>query len=198
MKADDTLHALIQTALNMGASRACVLDPAKIVVEDRLAALCNGQARCPNFGASSLCPPHCEGPQAFRRWRDNSSHAVVAQVDIPAHVLLSEQRRDAMRLLQQMVAAVESRARAMGYAGSRAFGGGSCKEIFCPDHPNCRALAGGVCRHPESARPSMSGFGIDVADMMRTAGWAAQKVFSSQAGDETSMTWIAGLILIAR
>jgi predicted metal-binding protein len=86
----------------------------------------------------------------------------------------------------------------MGFTGSRAFAGGSCKNIFCGDQPACRVLAEkGDCRNPRSARPSMSGFGINVTEMMQSAGWPLKPANPGDASDSESMTWVAGLILIS-
>jgi len=43
----------------------------------------------------------------------------------------------------------------------------------------------------------MSGFGINVTKLMQSAGWPHKKATRQQASDEESMTWVAGLILIA-
>jgi predicted metal-binding protein len=103
-----------------------------------------------------------------------------------------------MQLLHEVVASVEKKAADMGYSGSRAFAGGSCKELFCSEHATCCVLDGqGLCRHPQSARPSMSGFGINVTQLMQSAGWPFIKATRQEASNEESMTWVAGLILIA-
>ena len=102
-----------------------------------------------------------------------------------------------MQLLHEVAAGVEQKAVEIGYTGSKAFAGGSCKKLFCFDQPDCPVLTGQKdCRYPQSARPSMSGFGIDVARLMHTAGWSAEKASPDQVSDTESMTWVAGLILI--
>jgi predicted metal-binding protein len=85
----------------------------------------------------------------------------------------------------------------MGYSDSRAFAGGCCKDIFCRDHEGCRVLSGdGQCRNPQYARPSMSGFGINVSKLMHVAGWPADINIHEADSDTASMTWVAGLIMI--
>ena len=99
-----------------------------------------------------------------------------------------------MKLLHEIVAAVEQAAVHMGYRNSRGFAGGSCKLLFCPEEADCKVVSGGEdCRYPESARPSMSGFGIDVGKLMRSAGWSGEK--ADPEADSTP-TWVAGLVLI--
>ena len=111
--------------------------------------------------------------------------------------MFSAERRDIMQLLHEIVAGVENKAIAMGYDGSKAFAGGSCKLLFCNDYPDCLVLAEQQpCRYPQSARPSMSGFGINVAKLMQSVGWPADVADPARASDRQSMTWVAGLILI--
>jgi predicted metal-binding protein len=112
--------------------------------------------------------------------------------------MFSEERREVMQLLHEIVAGVEMQASSMGYIDSKAFAGGSCKKIFCRDHTACRILAEHEeCRNPQSARPSMSGFGINVGKLLHSAGWPAKMASEEQASDAESMTWVAGLIVIS-
>jgi predicted metal-binding protein len=91
---------------------------------------------------------------------------------------------------------VEQAAGEMGHSNSKAFAGGSCKDLFCHDFPACRVLSeGGECRFPQHARPSMSGFGINVLELMKVCGWPANIVRKAESGTD-SMSWIAGLVLV--
>ena len=192
------LEKLITAAIRMGATEAGVISPADIIVEDNLAKLCNGDPACENYGRSMSCPPHVPGPKWFREWQEQSLHAIVIRIDVPSAVMFSDERREVMQLLHEIVAFVELEAIHMGYMQSRAFAGGSCKNLFCADQPVCHVLAeNGECRNPKSARPSMSGFGINVTALMRSAGWPLKPARPNDAVDSESMTWVAGLILIA-
>jgi predicted metal-binding protein len=112
--------------------------------------------------------------------------------------MFTDERREIMGLLHQIVASVEMEAVGMGYLSTRSFAGGSCKNLFCYAHSDCRVLAQkGECRNPHTARPSMSGFGIDVMKLMRTAGWEVEKANRANENDSEAMTWVAGLVLIA-
>jgi len=188
---------LIQTALRLGASRAGVIPTANIVVEDELANLCNGSPACENYGLSPSCPPHVSGPAGFRKLQTESIHSIVVRIDVPTTVMFSEERREIMRLLHEIVAQVESQAVRLGYPDSKAFAGGSCKMLFCHEYARCRVLSrAGECRNPQSARPSMSGFGIHVNELMKTLGWSTQNTASDKRREGQSMTWVAGMILI--
>ncbi len=197
MTIQQNLAGLVQTAIDLGASGAGIIDPVDIVVEYALADLCNADPCCEQYGLAPSCPPHVSGPEGFRKWQQTSHGAVVIRIEIPTTVLFSDQRREVMQLLHEVAAGVENHAVEMGYTGSKAFAGGSCKKIFCFDQPDCRVLTvQEECLHMQSARPSMSGFGIDVAALMHTAGWPAEKATPDQVSDAESMTWVAGLILI--
>jgi len=193
------IKKLVSASVRMGASEAGVISPADIVVDDNLAKLCNGDPACENYGLSMSCPPHVAGPKQFRTWQKQSLHAIVIRIDVPASIMFSDEHREVVQLLHEIVASVEQEAIQMGYTQSRAFAGGSCKNLFCTEQPDCRVLAGnGDCRHPESARPSMSGFGINVTEMMRSAGWPLKPANPEHAANAESMTWVAGLVLISK
>lgn len=187
---------LIDQARFAGASEVSVIGSSAIVVEPRLADICH-EPRCENYGLSLSCPPHVEGPQYFLELQEKTSHAMVIRIDVPSEVLFSNERDEVMRLLHEIVAATEKKAAELGYSHSRGFAGGSCKRFFCADYPDCRVITGkGRCRNPDSARQSMSGFGINVGEMMAAAGWEEKKINAtgSQPGDE--MSWVAGLVMI--
>ncbi len=184
---------LVQFALSQGASDARIIAAKDIPVEDKLAEFC---ATCPSFGFSMSCSPHVSGPSGFRNLTLQRPWAVVIRLVVPLSALFSNEKRELGKFLHELVAAIEARAAGMGYKNSRAFAGGSCKSIFCRDHAECRRLSGGPCRHPDCARPSMSGFGIDVSGLMKRCGWPSDLGKGSADSDGESMSWIAGLVLI--
>lgn len=187
---------LIDTASFAGASDVCILPSSSIVVEQRLAEICH-QPRCENYGLSLSCPPHVEGPHHFQELQGKTSYAMVIRIDVPSEVLFSSERDEVMRLLHEIVAAVERQAVDIGYNRSKGFAGGSCKRFFCADHSDCRVISGvGGCRNPGSARQSMSGFGINVGKMMAAAGWDDKKNNTVAAPAETETSWVAGLVMI--
>lgn len=191
---NDRLDILITVAQQAGASDAGFIVPDKLVVDEKLAAYCH-EPRCPNYGLSPSCPPHVSGPAAMREWLAAAEYALAVKIDIPLAVLQSVERLEVMRLLHEIVAEVECKAVELGFQQSRSFAGGSCKSLFCSDYKDCRFLAEKDCRNPQSARPSMSGFGINVAEMMKTAGWDAGLLSDSGEEDE-AMSWVAGLVLV--
>lgn len=193
---DPQLKKLILVACSLGASDAKIISPDVISVEDHLSDLCKPPG-CGNYGLSPGCPPHVAGPSGFRDLQKNSVAAVAVRVIAPAAALLSCQRTEIMRLLHEITAGVEQAAVSAGYDNSKAFAGGSCKKIFCDDQPACRLLPdGGPCRYHPDARPSMSGFGINVSELMKACGWPADIHIQGLETDSEPMSWVAGLILI--
>jgi predicted metal-binding protein len=167
-------------------------------VKDDLAALCNGEYTCPNYGLAASCPPSVEGPAEFRKWQSQSKYSITVKIELPTSVMFSDERKGVMQLLHQIVAAVEQKAIEIGFEKSKAFAGGSCKELFCDDQEKCCVVAENKsCRHIEFARPSMSGFGIDVTQLMKSSGWSAQKANNANLSDKDAISWVAGLIMLA-
>ncbi|MGC9194957.1 MAG: DUF2284 domain-containing protein, partial [Syntrophobacteraceae bacterium] len=161
---------LLELARTMGAGDAALISTAGICVEDELARFC-AEPQCENYGASANCPPHVSGPNGFRELLKAYEHAVVFKLEVPSSVLFSPvEGFEVFGLLQEIAAGTELAAKKMGYARSKGFAGNCCKRLFCSDQPDCRVLhEGGRCRNPQSARPSMSGFGINVSKLMESA-----------------------------
>lgn len=77
------------------------------------------------------------------------------------------------RDFQRMVLAAEKAAFQAGFYKSFAFWAGPCALCqVCPDE--------GVCRHPQEARPSMEGAGIDVFSTVRRAGFCIKTLVSRE------------------
>ena len=190
---DYHIQALVQLARRSGAGDARPISAKDIRVKEELARFCR-DPQCDQYGLAAGCPPHVSGPAGFRKLQTEYTEALVIKIDVPTGVLFSDERRGIMKLLHEGVAAVEQAAVRMGYKRSRGFAGGSCKPLFCFEDADCRVVSGrGGCRHPLSARPSMSGFGIDVGELMRVAGWSGEMADSET---DSEMTWVAGLVLI--
>lgn len=195
-KPEANFETLTRSAMELGASGARVISAGEIVAEDYLAGFCR-EPQCPNFGLSPSCPPNVSGPDGFRRMVKTVPYAIVVKIDLPSSVLFSDQRHEFVRLLHEIVAKTEQKAVGMGFANSKAFAGGSCKQLFCDDETDCRVLANnGKCRHPHKARPSMSGFGVNVSEMMKSAGWPCEINVKKPEPGADPMSWIAGVVLV--
>jgi predicted metal-binding protein len=196
MNKNNTLKALIQDAQKAGASEARIISTKDIVVDDNLADMCR-KPRCDNYGLSKSCPPHVSGPSAFKKKLENFNRAIFFKIDVPSDMLYSSERRDFFQLLHEIAADIEISAVEMGFVRAQAYAGGSCKKIFCRDRAECLALSeGGKCRNPQYARPSMSGFGINVAALFKTVGWKMNWTRHDANSAATRMANVSGLVLI--
>ena len=195
-KWDSMLEELVRLGRTLGAGDVRAISAKEISVEDRLANLCR-EPKCKNYGLSPSCPPHVGGPSEFRNLLEKYEQAIVVRIVVPSSALFSDAREDIMRLLHQIVAGIEQEAVRMGFNGAKAFAGGSCKNLFCDDYAGCRVLSEkGKCRNPEEARPSMSGFGINVSNLMKVCGWAGDIKTSRAEAVRAPLFWVAGLILV--
>ncbi len=192
-----SLAHLQQAAIRFGATDSAVISSGDIRTDDNLAALCNGGYTCPNFGLAASCPPHVEGPEQFRKWQEKSRYSITVKIELPTSVMFSDERKEVMRLLHQVVSGVEKKAIESGFTQSKAFAGGSCKPLFCEENNTCCVVADKLsCRHMDEARPSMSGFGIDVIQLMNTSGWPVVQTKQNKGGSPEDSSWVAGLILV--
>jgi len=188
---------LIELARRLGASDAAMVPAGEIAAEDELARLCLDPP-CENYGMSAGCPPHVAGPSAFRELVGQYEWALVFRIEVPSQILLSDERREVFRLLHEIAAHVEQAAVRMGHRQSKGYAGGSCKQLFCRGEGACRVLSeAGACRNPGQARPSMSGFGVNVSKLMRTAGWTMNRAGGGTDKDAASGTGtVCGLVLV--
>ncbi len=171
------------------------VDAGEVPIIDSLANLC-GETPCDAYGLGGNCPPHVSGPDGFRELMKTMRYALVFRIDVPEAVMFSNDRNEVFGLVQETVAAIENAAIQMGYPESKGFAGGSCKAIFYHDHADCRVLSKqGKCRNPKRARPSMSGFGIHVKELLEKAGIPPHKTNVRRNAQEP-MTWVAGLVML--
>lgn len=190
------LNDLVQYAYEMGATRAAIVSAKKIIAEKYLADRCK-EPRCENYGLSKSCPPYVSGPSEFRKQLEKFHQAIFFKIDIPYEILFSGERREIFQLLHQIAASIENEAIEKRYINSQAYAGGSCKKIFCHNHPECNVISeNGECRNSRYARPSMSGFGINVSKLFDAAGWRMSGVIQGTNSTTTKMANVCGLVLV--
>ncbi len=192
----DKLETLRQYATVSGASKAAIISATDIVVEETLANMCF-EPKCPNYGLSKSCPPNVSGPPGFRKQLNKCEQALFFKIDVPSELLFSSDKREIFQLLHELAAGIEQKAVELGFENSKGYAGGSCKSIFCEKYIECAVLSGeGKCRNLQSARQSMSGFGVNVSKLMATAGWPLKKATGGANHDTEKMSHVCGLVLI--
>ncbi|MGM0653269.1 MAG: DUF2284 domain-containing protein [Bacillota bacterium] len=190
--------ALIKMALRegRGAIEAVLIPVEEIEVKDSIAEICRDPG-CHNYGTSPGCPPNVEGPPAFRKWLEESNHAIFIKIEVPMDSLLSFEYRDIMKLLHEVVTDIEVAAVNSGYSKAKGFAGGSCKELFCRTYTDCNYLERkSECRNPGQSRPSMSGFGVNVSKLKDIAGWNKNAYIGDNKTLDLPIGAVYGLILI--
>ena len=166
------------------------------VADQYFADLCK-EPGCEHYGLSKSCPPYISGPSGFRKQLEQFHRAVFFRIDVPSGILFSAERREIFQLLHQTAAGIEKEAIKKGCLNSQAYAGGSCKKIFCHDHLECNVISkNGECRHARYARPSMSGFGINVLKLFEAAGWRMSLATPSTDATTTRTANVCGLVLI--
>ncbi len=196
------LEKLILAAREAGADEAVIVPTGEITVDPFLADRCR-EPKCRNYGLSKSCPPYVSGPAAFKKLLEEFDHAVFCKIDVPSEILdapesyLSDESRAVFRLLHEITAGIERAAVNMGYVDAQAYAGGSCKHLFCHTQSECLVVSGkGKCRNPMDARPSMSGFGVDVAKLFKTCGWEMRWDYPGMESSPMKMAALSGLVLI--
>lgn len=193
---DERVEALVAFAKSLGITEAKLLHPDRIVVDERFRAYCQ-EPRCPNYGASINCPPHSISPSEFRARISGFRLVLAFKFDMPAEALQGEDRREAALLLHQATAAIEHEAKALGFDRASGYSSGGCKNSLCHEHSNCAVLQeGGACRHPDVARPSLSGMGVDWHALSKHLGWLMHKSEDGVVNADAQTIMMAGLVFL--
>lgn len=196
METTEEFNVLLALARQKGVSDAVIISPDIIPVDEKFTRFCE-EPGCPGFGQSMSCPPHAKGPNWFLARIRTYAHALVFKFDVPTTALLGSERLDLLGLIHETAAQLEEYAKLKGYTRALGFAGGSCKEVFCADHLNCRVLnEGQTCRNPSRARQSMSAVGINFLQLSKTVGWKMKPITRGTDPEKVPMGIVAGLVLI--
>lgn len=191
------LERLAGMARNLGADASGVLDIRELPLEPDLVRYCRD---CRAHGLGAHCPPHATDPETFRARLSAYTHVVVFKIDVPLAVLVTDAHLAVTRRIHAIAAALERDALLQGATAARSLASGSCKLALCGDHDVCSVLAGFPCRHPGTARASVSAFGIHMFRLAERLGWPMRRVTSSDAPSGASAEekgLLAGLLLVA-
>ena len=142
------LDLLVSRAVELGAREARAIDTESIVTAAWVRLRC--QFGCSRYAASRCCPPHTPTLTEMREVIRGYTRAILFRC---GH--LREPTRLAVKLEREAFLA--------GHYKALGLGAGSCR--LCKP---CDLTS--PCRHPEEARPSMEGCGIDVYATVRANG----------------------------
>jgi len=196
MEKTQEFEDLLALAHQKGVSDSVIVSPDIIPVDEKFARFCR-EPGCSGYGQSMSCPPHAKGPDWFRSKISSYTHALVFKFDVPTASLLGNERLDLLGLIHETAAQLEEFSMENGYPRAMGFAGGSCKEVFCADHLNCRVLHDNdTCRNPNRARQSMSAVGINFLKLSKTVGWKMKIITQGTDPEKVPMGIVAGLVLI--
>ncbi|NPV92711.1 MAG: DUF2284 domain-containing protein [Firmicutes bacterium] len=161
---------IVSFARSLGLSRAAVIEADRIVVEDEVVdRWCAG---CPEYGHNLNCPPMLPPPREFRQVLAGYRRGLLVQLteslrEDPAVAGYREAYRQSSRL-HRMMLSLENYCQRSGFTRARCFIGGCCR--LCGACPG----PGNECLHPEQARSSMEGNGINVVETCSRVGWGLE------------------------
>ncbi len=193
---DERISELLVFAMSLGISDAKVFEAGRIPVDDRFRSYC-AEPKCLNYNTSLHCPPHSMTPDQFREVIKGFSIVLAFKFDMPLEAVQGTELREASLLLHETTAAIEHRARSLGFERAGGYSSGACKLTLCQEHADCAALQeGGQCRHPEKARPSLSGMGVNWHELSTKLGWAMRKTEGGDLNTRDETIMMAGLVFL--
>ncbi|MFC1534571.1 DUF2284 domain-containing protein [Thermodesulfobacteriota bacterium] len=189
-----------EKALELGATKAAILDVNDIVVEERVTLKCQ-IPRCFGYGTSAHCPPNTLKPNELREILKEYRRAVFFIKDVPSEVIVRDratitERIRAYQDVFDIVNKVESIAFYDGNYTAFGFAAGSCLSTLCSQEKSCRALDGERCRFSLKARPSMEAVGMDVYKMVASQGWEIYPIGSDAKPEDIPKGTLAGIVIV--
>lgn len=171
-----------------GADDARVVNAREIPQDPRVLLKCSSP-KCPGYGISGSCPPHCTGNfQQAKEFIHAYTWAIVYRVDIPTEgrryvsgpdSLESYRTKDGrhrlgsfQRYFHGMGDYVESVAFYDGHYFAINCHFGPCLTSLCEEFDHCQEIKAGVCRFPTLAKPSVEQtFCVDFIKLATRLGW---------------------------
>lgn len=195
----EDLERYRKKALELGADKATLVKVENILVDERVTLKCQ-VPRCFGYGVSAHCPPNTLKPAELRELLKKYKWAVFFIKEVSSEVIIRDkttlqERVAAYQEVYKIVSDVESMAFYDGYYLAFGLGAGSCRHTFCNQQKNCQALQGQRCRFSLIARPSMEAVGIDVYQMVVSAGWDIYPIGSAAKAEDIAKGTLAGIII---
>jgi predicted metal-binding protein len=159
------LDVYLKDAQERGATDAVVISPSKVFTAAWVRLRC--QYGCSEYGQCLTCPPHSPTPETTRRVLDEYRSAILLHGSDWAVV------RDIGRVLEQKIF-LDGFYKAFSFLCGPCW---MCKNCALGHLKQGKPIA---CRHPDLARPSMEGAGIDVYATAHAAGLPIEVVRSEE------------------
>jgi predicted metal-binding protein len=210
------LQKYLKLIKDQGADDARIISARDIPQDPRVLLKCS-HPKCPGYGMSGCCPPHCTGdfPKA-KEYMNAYNWAIVYRVNIPpegrkyvsgpeslASYTTKEGRHHLgsfQRYCYGMGDEVESAAFYDGHYFAINCHFGPCLTSLCEEFDHCQEIKAGVCRFPTIAKPSVEQtFCVDFIRLAAKVGWEHYMLgFCPQPQDypQGFVSYATGLILI--
>lgn len=157
-----------QRAIELGATDAKIITTDMVIIDDRVRAKCT-YPKCAFYGTNANCPPHAMDLDLVRKLVGSYRYAIFTMLRCGTEEIIKQTNRVQAKNFE-IIAKLEAEAFYDGYHLALAFGGGPCKQLWCPDK-DCAVLEGHSCRVGLKSRSSMEGEGMDSFSMAINAGW---------------------------
>jgi len=171
-----------------GADDARIVSARDIPQDPRVILKCSSP-KCPFYGRSGSCPPHCSGSfQQAKEYMDAYNWAIVYRVNVPVEgreyitgpglidqVQNPEGRHrlaSMMRYFWHIGDYVQSAAYYDGHYFAVNCHFGPCLLSLCEEFESCQEMKTGICRFPTIAKPSVEQtFCVDFIRLAANFGW---------------------------
>lgn len=196
------LKSLVDRSVELGADRALIITPDKVVVDDRVRAKCR-YPPCPGYATSLMCPPHSMDPEETRKLTKLYKQAILVRVYVDPKDAAGPKARKRKAYhpyatkLHNIINQLESEAFYKGYYLALGFENGGCR-LCSPSSEKikCEGLNTGMCTHPMDARPSMESVGIDVYATVNGVGWDIYPIGRESDPTQTPCAGFYGLLFV--
>lgn len=186
---EDHLQKYVSLIKKKGANDARIVSARDIPQDPRVLLKCS-TPKCPGYGLSGSCPPHCTGDfQRAKEYVNAYDWAIVYRVDIPKEgrkYVSGPESLDGYRTKEgrHRMVSFSRYFHSMGdYVESVAFYDGHyfvinchfgpCLSSLCEEFDQCQEIKTGVCRFPTIAKPSVEQtFCVDFIKLANSLGWS--------------------------
>lgn len=185
---DKHLKKYVALIRELGADDARIVNVRDIPQDPRVLLKCSSP-KCPGYGRSGSCPPHCTGTyQQAKEYLNAYTWAIVYRVDIPdegrkyisgpesLETYRSKEGRHRLGSVQRYCYGMGDRVESAAFYDGHYFAinchFGPCLLSFCEEFEQCQEIKAGVCRFPTLAKPSVEQtFCVDFIKLANQLGW---------------------------
>jgi len=192
------LSAIKNEAYNLGANKVAIVDPRRVVVDERVVYKC--MWGCPHYNASLMCPPYTPKPDDTRKLLNQYRYALLVRKEGKSEEFAGQSAIENNQWvkygeeLRRTMLNLESSAFYRGFYLALALVAGCCR--ICSQDGTCKGLGQGRCLHAYESRPSMEALGIDVMATLDYLRWKIQVVGRETEPEKISEVGYVGLLLV--